>query len=170
VVLNARRSADTEEHDDERGTVNRPPYRALLAVGLCAASLTQVNACAAPVRHVPARADDVIAGAVLLVRTPRHIQVALKSATALLNGEGVRVATVDIVVCDEAVSALVQDQDLIGALKSAHAQGVRTVACGLSLDRFGVDRAALPAFIDVVPNGIVETLRLQSTGFLSVEL
>jgi intracellular sulfur oxidation DsrE/DsrF family protein len=150
--------------------VNRRSTRALVAVGLLAASLTQVSACAAPVHHAPARSDNVVAGAVLLVRTPPHIQVALKSATALLNGEGVRVAAVDIVVCDEAVSALVQDQDLIGTLERARTHGVRTVACGLSLDRFGVDRAALPSFIDVVPNGIVETLRLQSTGFLSVEL
>jgi len=29
---------------------------------------------------------------------------------------------------------------------------------------------ALPSFGDVAPNGIVETLRLQSRGFLSVEL
>ena len=170
MVPNARRSAGTEAYDHAGDTVNRSSTGALLAVGLLAASLTQVSGCAAPVRHARARADDVVAGAVLLVRTPRHIHVAMKSATALLNGEGVRVAAVDIVVCDEAVSALVQDQDLIGALESAHAQGVRTVACGLSLDRFGVDRGALPLFVDVVPNGIVEALRLQSRGFLSVEL
>ena len=150
--------------------MNRPSTRALLAVGLLAVSLTQASACAARVHQAPARADDVVAGAVLLVRTPRHIQVALKSATALLTGDGVRVAAVDIVVCDEAVSALVEDQDLVRALEGVRTRGVRTVACGLSLDRFKVDRAALPSFVDAVPNGIVETLRLQSRGFLSVEL
>jgi len=49
--------------------VNRPSTRALLAVGLFAASLTQVRACAAPVPRAPARGDGVVARAVLLVRT-----------------------------------------------------------------------------------------------------
>ena len=116
----------------------------------------QGSGCAAPGHRAPARPDGVVAGAVLLVRTPRHIQVALKSAVALLNGEGFCVTAVDIVVCDEAVGALVEDQDLIGALERARTHGVCTVACGLSLDRFGVDRSAFPSFVDVVPNGIVE--------------
>jgi intracellular sulfur oxidation DsrE/DsrF family protein len=46
---------------------------------------------------------------------------------------------------------------------------VRVAACGISLERAGVDPSALVPSVEVVPNGLVEVLRLQRDGFLSVE-
>ena len=109
-------------------------------------------------------------GVVLLVRTPRHIAMALKTGGSLRSGPDVKVPVVEIIVCDKAVTALPGDQQLAASIAAAREHGIRTRACGLSLERFGVAGATLPASIDVVPNGIVETLRLQSLGFLSVEL
>jgi intracellular sulfur oxidation DsrE/DsrF family protein len=109
-------------------------------------------------------------GAVLLVRTPRHIAMALKSGGSLRGGPDVKVPVVEIIVCDKAVTALSGDQQLAASIAAAREHGIRTRACGLSLERFGVVAASLPAGVDVVPNGIIETLRLQSLGFLSVEL
>jgi intracellular sulfur oxidation DsrE/DsrF family protein len=109
-------------------------------------------------------------GVVLLVRTPRHIAMALKTGGNLRIGPDVEVPVVEIIVCDEAVAALPGDQQLAASIAAARENGIRTRACGLSLERFAVPVATLPASVDVVPNGIVETLRLQSLGFLSVEL
>jgi intracellular sulfur oxidation DsrE/DsrF family protein len=151
--------------------MNELHRRQAVAAVLLVECLLLVTACGAPIARGRLAPDPNAGGAVILVRTPRHVQAALKSAEALLEGsDGVPVATVQIVACDGAVAALVQDKDLIGAIERAHARGVRTVACGLSLDRLGIDRTALPPFVDVVPNGIIETLRLQALGFLSVEL
>jgi intracellular sulfur oxidation DsrE/DsrF family protein len=109
-------------------------------------------------------------GAVLLVRTSRHIAMALKSAATLRTGPAVTVPVVEIIVCDKAVRALATDPHLAASIAAARGRGIHTRACGLSLERFGVAAATLPAGVDVVPNGLVETLRLQSLGFLSAEL
>jgi intracellular sulfur oxidation DsrE/DsrF family protein len=109
-------------------------------------------------------------GVVLLVRTPRHIAMALKTGGSLRAGPDVKVPVVEVIVCDQAVTALPSDEQLAASIAAARAHGIRTRACGLSLERFGVAAATLPADVDVVPNGIIETLRLQSVGFLSVEL
>ena len=116
-------------------------------------------------------ADGMTApGAVMLVRTPRHIAMALKSGATLRTGPEVTVPVVEIIVCDKAVKALATDPQLAASIAAARGHGIHTRACGLSLERFGVDAATLPAGVDVVPNGLVEDLRLQSLGFLSAEL
>ncbi len=130
-----------------------------------------VCACGAVANHPRGTVEGMTApGVVLLVRTPRHIAVALKSADGLRTGPDVKVPVVEIIVCDKAVTALPDDPQLAARIADARERGIRTRACGLSLERFTVPAAALPAGVDVVPNGIIETLRLQSLGFLSVEL
>lgn len=117
------------------------------------------------------RAEGTTApGAVLLVRTPRHLAMALKSGATLRTGPEVRVVVVEIIVCDEGVKALVTDAQLAMDIAAARGHGIHTRACGLSLERFGVDATTLPAGVNVVPNGLVENLRLQALGFLAAEL
>jgi intracellular sulfur oxidation DsrE/DsrF family protein len=141
---------------------------ALLAVLLSSALCACGAAAARPEGYA---VDGMTApGVVLLVRTPRHIAMALKSGGSLRVGPDVKVPVVEIIVCDKAVTALPGDQQLAASIAAARQLGIRTRACGLSLERFGVAAATLPAGIEVVPNGIIETLRLQSLGFLSVEL
>jgi intracellular sulfur oxidation DsrE/DsrF family protein len=109
-------------------------------------------------------------GVVLLVRTHRHIAMALKSAASLLSGPEVKVPVVEIVVCDKGVTTLSADPQLAASIAAARERGIHTQACGLSLERFGVPATTLPPGVDIVPNGVVETLRLQSLGYLSIEL
>jgi intracellular sulfur oxidation DsrE/DsrF family protein len=109
-------------------------------------------------------------GVVLLVGTPRHIPMALKTSASLRSGPDVKVPVVDIIVCDQAVTALSDGPQLSASINAARNRGIRVHACGLSLGHYGVPATSLPSGVDVVPNGVIEALRLQSLGYLYVGL
>lgn len=131
--------------------------------------MTAAIGCGALAPRPPAEPAEV-PGVVLLVRSLRHLEMALKTGEHLRSGSRVQAALVQIVVCDEAVQSLVDNAALAARIASANAVGVHTFACGLSMERFGVAPSALPAAVGQVPNGVIEVLRLQSIGYLSVEL
>jgi intracellular sulfur oxidation DsrE/DsrF family protein len=68
-----------------------------------------------------------------------------------------------IVILDPAVSAV--PQGLRDDLAAARAAGVRIVACGVALEKYGIDAARLGSQAEVVPNGISEVARLVAEGY-----
>lgn len=106
-------------------------------------------------------------GAVLLVRTDRHLRVALKTAAQL---KAARPRQAHIIVCGEAVLALRRGSPLASELATAGQQGIRVVACGLALQEQGVQPGDLAESVAVVDNGLVEAISLQEQGLVSVEL
>ena len=57
-----------------------------------------------------------------------------------------------------------------GALESAARLHVAVEACGLSLRRAGMQESELYWSVRVVPNGLVEVMRLEQRGFVAVTL
>lgn len=109
--------------------------------------------------------------AVLGVRTPRHMKVALLTARQMLSGEGTWAAEeVAIVACGGAVPALQKDSDLAADIAKTQEMGAHIAACGLTMEHKGIAEESLAEGVEVVPNGITEIVRLQSQGYLSVEL
>lgn len=109
--------------------------------------------------------------AVLGVRTDRHLNVALLTARQMFEGAGGYAAEqVTIVVCGEAVRSL-GDDSVRGEIERIRQTGdVRVVACGITVDRMGLDPNSFAPGVEVVPNGLVEMARLQALGYQSVEL
>lgn len=68
-----------------------------------------------------------------------------------------------VVALDPTVKAVPDEiHKLAQAAKTA---GVRLVACGNALDKFGIDPKKLTPQTEVVPNGVVELSRLVAEGF-----
>ncbi len=132
-----------------------------LLTGACSQSAQQ------PAQHAIDRAPHV-QGAVVLVRTPRHLEAALETADTMRSDA--RFRSFRVLVCGEAVNALLTGSEFEPSLQKARSAGVHITACGMSLRELGVDAQKLSPAVDVVPNALAEALRLQADGWVSVEL
>lgn len=139
---------------------------ALVLAALLLLALAASAAKAQPAPEEPAGPHDVV----LLVRTPRHLDAALKTAAELQTGDAFETGRIEVIVCGEASAALQAGSDRAPALREAAARGVTITACGMSLASAGIDPSALADVVRVVPNGLVRALQLQAEGYLSVEL
>ncbi len=109
---------------------------------------------------------------VILVQKRRHLEVAIET---LRQGQSAdqnpRVRNGAIIVCGkEAMSALTKNSQSEEKVKQGHQAGLKIIACGLSLKEAGLNRENLLNEIAVVENGLWEVIRLQSSGYVSVEL
>jgi intracellular sulfur oxidation DsrE/DsrF family protein len=108
---------------------------------------------------------------VILVRDLEPFLVAFKTADSVLAGKDVKAAEVIIVACGPGVKLAVKGGEIEAELKRlTKLDTVRVVACGLSMQRHNVERANLVEGVEVIDNGLLETLRLQIEGWVSVEL
>lgn len=109
--------------------------------------------------------------AALGIRAPKHLKVSLITARQMLAGKGgYEAERIAIVVCGNAVEGLVEGSKLEDELEEIQEKPVTIVACGLTVERKGIDEADLIDGVEVVPNGIVELARLQEQGYESIEL
>ena len=136
---------------------------ALLAAGLSGCAPSQVPS------SVTAESEQTVAGAVVLVRTSRHLQVALKTASDL-RAQDSRFTRFRVLVCGEAVGDLHAGGPFEERIRTARSQGTAVVACELALANRGVSRSTLSRAVEVVPNAVAEALLLQANGWVSVEL
>lgn len=90
----------------------------------------------------------------------RHARAALESGH--LGGVTWIVYGRAIVALDPTVKAV--PPAVLDELAAAQAAGVRVVACGVALERYGIDPAGLDPRIEVVPNGLAEVARLVAAG------
>lgn len=109
-----------------------------------------------------------------LVRSAETLPVVLMSArTSLTRAEsddGFSAAAADVVVVGPAVDALVTGGPHDEALRSSLESGVRVVACGLAMEKVGVDEDDLLNGVDTAPNGFHELFRLQDQGYVTLQL
>jgi intracellular sulfur oxidation DsrE/DsrF family protein len=105
------------------------------------------------------------------VRKPKHVGVALMSARTMLSGEAEQHADeVVIVACGPAIRALAAGGKFDDRVQSAIDRGVQLKACGVTIERMGFDATRFVEGVEVVPNGFVELVRLQESGYHSIEL
>lgn len=104
------------------------------------------------------------------VRAPRHLEVALLTAEQLHAGQGLKADEVTIVVCGPASEGLTREGPLSGAVQAFVEQGGRLAVCGLTLKELNIDPTTLLTEVEVVANGFIELLRLQTEGYFTIEL
>jgi hypothetical protein len=107
-----------------------------------------------------------------LVRSADMLPVVLMSARTSLSGEGngFSATAADVVVVGPAVKALSKDGPHTDALASSLKAGVRIVACEIAMDKVGVASKDLVDGIDTAHNGFHEILRLESEGYVTLQL
>lgn len=141
----------------------------LLGLGLSAAAVLLPQASAAPSSTpapVPKGGMVFIANVGLedlsnLSNVLRHAKLAkesgyLKDVVLIIYGRSIVLLDPEL----KSVPASLREE-----LNAARAAGVRIVACGNSLEKYGIDPAALASPAEIVPAGIVEVARLVSEGY-----
>lgn len=108
---------------------------------------------------------------VFLLRQPEHFAQAVKTVASLKQKDVSRInpSKVVIIVCGEMVKQL-SSEEMSRQLEVACTQGIMVYACGLSLNKFGIDKSSLPTSVLYVENGLIKSLELQKEGYLSIEL
>lgn len=73
----------------------------------------------------------------------------------------------EVVICGKSVTKLNNYTDLIDR---ATGSGITLSVCGMSLNKFSVEKDALPQGVDVVPNGLIRIFDLQEKGYKTITL
>lgn len=108
----------------------------------------------------------------ILVRTPQHLKVAVKTLSeGMQKTKGLKTQDATVVVCGQkGVMALKKDSQWQDVINKATKSRISIKACGLSLQKAGLNQQELSPQVSVVPNGLWEMFRLQKSGYLSVTL
>ncbi len=142
----------------------------VIMVGLLAVTLTP--SLLSPTVAEAASAKVASKNVAILVREERHLHVAIET---LIQGQkeksNPRVVKGTVVVCGKpGVAALSKESKIKEDLVKGLAAGIRIVACGLSLKEAAMPREDLFSGIEIIENGLWEMIRLQSEGYVSIEL
>lgn len=103
----------------------------------------------------------------MLIRNMNHLNAAIKTVQMLEEDEQKSVANFEVVICGKEVKNLREHSDLICSAKE---HNIKLSACGMSLKKFSVPQSALPAGIQVVPNGLIRLFELQELGYHTITL
>jgi intracellular sulfur oxidation DsrE/DsrF family protein len=107
------------------------------------------------------------------VRSADHLPVILMSARTSLATDSdaeFTASAADVVVVGAAVKGLVADGPHVHKLKKSLHSEVRVVACEVAMNNTGVTESDLIEGVDTAANGFHELLRLQSNGYITVDL
>jgi intracellular sulfur oxidation DsrE/DsrF family protein len=94
----------------------------------------------------------------------------MMTAHNMLSKKGHQAKQVSIVACGPAVKDLQTSSPVASKVKQSLDNDIRIVACGVTVDRMGLDKDSFISGVVVVPNGITELARLQANGYVSIEL
>ena len=113
--------------------------------------------------------NDKINYVVLTKKIPQ-LQPILLAAEALKAEDGAAFGDFQIIICGKEIGDITAPEKVTKFLNRADELGVQIIACGFSLNKFKVDRAAVPKDIKIVENGILHNLQLQKKGYKSITL
>ena len=66
----------------------------------------------------------------------------------------------EIIVCGKKVEKLRAENELAKTLEEAARIGVEVKACGISLEKFGVEAESLDTHVKMVPNGLMRAFEM----------
>ncbi len=118
------------------------------------------------------KGEDKKDNIVFLLRQTEHINQAIKTIHQLKQNTSTNLAPgkIVIIVCGEAVTSLTTKDAASWVQKMKAYTDASIIACGLSLNKFKIDKKDLIAGIGFTENGLIKSLELQKAGYLSVEL
>lgn len=106
----------------------------------------------------------------ILLRKGEHLKVAVQTAEEIQNNQNFKPGKFEIIVCGKEVEQLKKGSNLTGTLEMAKKLGVEVKACGISLQKFGINASSLQPGVQVVPNGLIRGFELEKLGYLMIEL
>ncbi len=130
----------------------------LLSIGITSSSYSQQQI---------AKKDNIV----FLLRQSEHFAQAVKTIASLKGKtvSSINPSKVVIILCGEMVKQI-SSEEMTRQLEIACTQGITVYACGLSLNKFGINKSSLPSSVLYVENGLIKSLELQKEGYLSIEL
>ncbi len=107
---------------------------------------------------------------VVLTKKIPQLKPILITVEELQKEDGHHFGDFQIIVCGKTVKGLTDKNQMQGFVQQAKKLGISLMACGFSLNKFGVDPKQIPSEMDIVENGILYNFQLQKKGYTSIEL
>ena len=93
---------------------------------------------------------------------------AIEDAVSQSKSAGLDLSEARVILCGESVKALAEGNPIIK--KALLNPTIKLYACGLSLEQMSIDPKVLPKEVSTVRNGILEALKLERDGYMTVDL
>ncbi len=107
---------------------------------------------------------------VVLTRKIPQLQPILITAEKLKEEDGNNFGKFEVIICGKEIGDITDPSKISKFIAKAEKLGVKLVACGFSLNKFKVDKEAVPKEMKIVENGILYNFQLQKKGFKSLSL
>lgn len=107
---------------------------------------------------------------VILTKKIPQLQPIFLTAETLAQEDGNNFGKFEVIICGQTVQELTDKEMMQDYINKAKEHNVELVACGFSLNKFGVDRKDISPELRVVDNGILYNLQLQKKGYTSISL
>lgn len=114
--------------------------------------------------------NDATYNYVVLTKKVPQLQPILITAEKLQEEDGAQYGEFHVVICGQGIGEITDPEKINKFIARANQLGVKLIACGFSLNKFKVDRAAVPKELEIVENGILYNFQLQKKGFISLGL
>jgi intracellular sulfur oxidation DsrE/DsrF family protein len=103
----------------------------------------------------------------LLVRNYNHLRAAIKTVEMMTEDDPNGVNKFEIVICGKRITNINNHKSLINEAKQ---KGITLTACGMSMNKFSMDKEELPEGVGVEPNGLIRIFELQEKGYKTITL
>lgn len=117
-----------------------------------------------------AQVQDEQQNYVVLTKKIPQLQPIFLTAETLAQEDGNNFGKFEVIICGQTVKDLSDKEMMQEYINIAKQHNVELIACGFSLNKFGVDRKDISPELRVVENGILYNLQLQKKGYTSISL
>ena len=107
---------------------------------------------------------------VVLTKKVDQLKPIILTAQSLKEEDGEHFGDFQAIVCGQDISLLKDKEKMKDFISQAEEAGVKLIACGFSMKKFGVDAKDIPAEFEIVENGILYDFQLQKKGYYSLGL
>lgn len=107
---------------------------------------------------------------IVLTKKVPQLQPILITAERLKEEDGEHFGEFEVIICGKEIGDITDPAKIGEFITKAEKLGVKLVACGFSLNKFKVDKNAVPKEMKLVENGILYNFQLQKKGYLSLSL
>ncbi|MBI1182997.1 hypothetical protein GC194_01905 [bacterium] len=105
----------------------------------------------------------------ILVMNTQHLKAAIKTGIGFTSTS--QRIDFQIVTCGKLLDEIAQDPELQNLIKTAvNEQGLKILACGLSIEQLNIDKTLLPVEMQITGNGLIYMFGLQEKGFNTIAL
>lgn len=107
---------------------------------------------------------------VVLTKKVDQLKPIILTAQSLKEEDGEHFGDYQAIVCGQDITLLTDREKMKEFVNQAEEAGVKLIACGFSMKKFGVDAKNIPVEFEIVENGILYDFQLQKKGYYSLGL